>query len=126
MAPKKSIADQLRARLSPSRGHPEEGVDDNQEEFNPERTCFGVDPPRRGGPVAHWSPSNPFNQGVSCRGLQRDQVAFLHEEIVRLTLSGVLRPVEYSRWVSRAFLVPILAGSGWRLIVDHKDLRLKS
>ena len=35
MAPKKSIADQLRARLSPSRGHPEEGVDDDQEEFNP-------------------------------------------------------------------------------------------
>jgi hypothetical protein len=35
MAPKKSIADQLRARLSPSRGHPEVGVDDDQEEFNP-------------------------------------------------------------------------------------------
>ncbi len=35
MAPKKSIEDQLRARFSPSRGHPEEGVDDDQEEFNP-------------------------------------------------------------------------------------------
>ncbi len=35
MAPKKSIADQLRARLSPSRGHPGEGADDDQEEFNP-------------------------------------------------------------------------------------------
>jgi hypothetical protein len=35
MAPKKSIADQLRARLSPSHGHLEEGVDDDQEEFNP-------------------------------------------------------------------------------------------
>ena len=32
---KKPIADQLRARLSPSRGHPEERVDDDQEEFNP-------------------------------------------------------------------------------------------
>ncbi len=35
MAPKKSIADQLRARLSPSRGHSEAGGDDEQEEFNP-------------------------------------------------------------------------------------------
>jgi len=35
MAPNKSIADQLRARLSPSRGHPEESVDDDQEKFNP-------------------------------------------------------------------------------------------
>ena len=35
MAPKKSIVDQLRARLSPSRGHPEVGFDDDQEEFNP-------------------------------------------------------------------------------------------
>ena len=35
MARKKSIADQLRARLSPSLGHPEVGVDDDQEEFNP-------------------------------------------------------------------------------------------
>ena len=35
MAPKKSIADQLRARLSPSRGHPKEGGDFEQEDFNP-------------------------------------------------------------------------------------------
>ena len=35
MASKKCIADQLRARLSPSRGHPGEGVDDDQEEFKP-------------------------------------------------------------------------------------------
>ncbi len=47
---------------------------------------------------------------------------FLHEEIERLTLSGVLRPVEYSRWVSRAFLVPKHAGSGWRLIVDLREI----
>ncbi len=35
MAPKKSIADQLRARLSLSRGHSEACGDDEQEEFNP-------------------------------------------------------------------------------------------
>ena len=35
MAPKKLIADQLRARLSPSRGLPGKGVDDDQEKFNP-------------------------------------------------------------------------------------------
>ncbi len=35
MAPKKSIADQLRARLSPTREHSEESVDDDQKEFNP-------------------------------------------------------------------------------------------
>ena len=35
MAPNKSIADKLRARLSPSRGHPEEGGDDEQEELSP-------------------------------------------------------------------------------------------
>jgi hypothetical protein len=35
MAPKKSIADQLRARLSPTHGHPEAGGDDVHEEFNP-------------------------------------------------------------------------------------------
>jgi len=35
---------------------------------------------------------------------------------------GVLRPVEYSRWVSRAFLVPNPAGSGWRLIVDLREI----
>ncbi len=87
-----------------------------------DRTGFGVDPPRRGGPLAQWSPSTPFNQGVSCRGLPRDQAVFLQEEIERLTLSGVLRPVEYSRWVSRAFLVPKPAGSGWRLIVDLREI----
>jgi len=43
---------------------------------------------------------------------------FLQEEIERLALSGVLRLVEYSRWVSRASLVPTPAGPGWRLIVD--------
>ncbi len=75
----------------------------------------------RHGVVVPWVPSGPpppFNQGVSCRGLPRNQATFLHEEIERLKLSGVLRPVEYSRWVSRAFLVPKPNGSGWRLIVD--------
>ncbi len=68
------------------------------------------------------APPPPFNQGVSCRGLPRDQAVFLQEEIERLTLSGVLRPVEYSRWVSRAFLVSKPAGSGWRLIVDLEKI----
>ncbi len=68
------------------------------------------------------SPPPPFNQGVSCRGLPRDHAAFLQKEIERLTLSGVLRPVEYSRWVSRAFLIPKSAGTGWRLIVDLKEI----
>ena len=35
MAPKKTIAKQLRARLSPVRGDPEEGGDDDQEELDP-------------------------------------------------------------------------------------------
>ena len=34
----------------------------------------------------------------------------------------MLRAVEYSRWVSRAFLVPKPAGSGWRLIVDLREI----
>ena len=79
----------------------------------------------RHGVAVPWltgAPPPPFNQGVSCRGLPRDQTLFLHEEIERLTLSGVLRPVEYSRWVSRAFLVPKPAGSGWRLIVDMREI----
>jgi hypothetical protein len=35
MAPKKTFVEQLRARLSPIRGHPEEGSDVEQREFNP-------------------------------------------------------------------------------------------
>ena len=54
--------------------------------------CHGVAVPWLTG-----APPPPFNQGVSCRGLPRDQASFLQEEIVRLTLSGVLRPLEYSR-----------------------------
>ena len=34
MAPKKTIADQLRARLSPTRKHPEASGDDEHEGFN--------------------------------------------------------------------------------------------
>jgi len=43
-------------------------------------------------------------------------------EIERLSFSGVLRLVEYLRWVSRAFLVPKPVGSGWRLIVDLEEI----
>ncbi len=78
----------------------------------------------RHGVVVPWvpgGPPSPFNQGVSCRGLPLDQAAFLKKEIERLKTSGVLRPVEYSRWVSRAFLVPKPAGFGWRLIVDLRE-----
>ncbi len=42
MAPKKSIAGQIRARLSPSRGHLGEGIDDDQEEFNPPLNQHGA------------------------------------------------------------------------------------
>jgi len=42
MAPKKSIAYQLSARLSPSRGHLEEGVDDDQDEFIPPLNQHGA------------------------------------------------------------------------------------
>ena len=80
--------------------------------------CHGVAVPWLTG-----APPPPFNQSVSCRGLPRDQATFLHEEIERLTLSGVLRPIEYSRWVSRAFLVPKPAGSAWRLIVDLIEIK---
>jgi hypothetical protein len=63
----------------------------------------------RHGVAVPWltrAPPPLFNQGASCRGLPRDQAVFLEEEIERLTLSGVLKAVEYSRWVSRAFHVP--------------------
>ena len=69
-------------------------------------------------PWTNSGPPPPFNQGVSCRGLPLDQTSFLKKEVERLTLSGILRPVEYSRWVSRAFLVPKPNKCGWRLIVD--------
>ena len=35
MAPKKTIAEQLRSKLSPARGEPEEDCDDDQGEFRP-------------------------------------------------------------------------------------------
>jgi len=72
-------------------------------------------------PWLRGGPPPPFNHGVSCRGLPRDQATFLQEEIERLKLSRVLRPVEYLRWVSRAFLVPKPNGCGWRLIVDLRE-----
>ncbi len=34
----------------------------------------------------------------------------------------MLRPVEYSRWVSRALLVPKPSANGWRLIVDLREV----
>ena len=67
-------------------------------------------------------PSPPFNQGGLCRGIPRDQAIFLKEKIERLAVSDVLRPVEYSRWVSRAFLVPKPSASGCRLIVDLHEV----
>jgi hypothetical protein len=73
-------------------------------------------------PWLQGGPPPPFNRGVSCRGLPRDQATFLQEEIERLKLSCVLRSVEYSRSISRAFLVPKPAGSGWRLIVDLREV----
>ena len=75
----------------------------------------------RDGVAVPWltrAPTPPFNQGVSCRGLPFDQATFLQDKIERLTLSGVLSLVEYSHWVSRAFLVPKSSGSGWRLVVN--------
>jgi hypothetical protein len=56
---------------------------------------------------------------VGCPAIKQ---CFCKEEIERLTLSGVLRPVGCSRWVSRAFLVPKLVGTGWRLVVDLKEI----
>jgi hypothetical protein len=50
------------------------------------------------------------------------QATFIKEEIERLKVSGVLRAVEASRWVSRAFLVPKAEGSGWRLILDLREI----
>ena len=73
-------------------------------------------------PWTNGGPPPPFNQGVSCRGLPLDQAAFLKEEVKRLILSGILRPVEYSRWVSRAFLVPKPNNCAWRLIVDLREV----
>ena len=86
-----------------------------------QRSSSRVDPPRRGRPWAPGGPPPPFNQCVLCRGLPPDQASFL-KEIERLKVSGVLRSVEYSRWVSCAFLVPTLVGSGWRLIVGLREI----
>ena len=79
----------------------------------------------RHGVAVPWAPGGPpppCNQGVSCRGLPFDQASVLKEKIERLKVSGVLRTVEYAQWVSRAFLVPKLASSGRRLIVDLREI----
>jgi hypothetical protein len=65
-------------------------------------------------------PPPPFNDGISCQRLPKDQDDFLKEEIVRLTAKGVLKPIEYSRWVSRAFLEP--KPGGWRLVIDLRTI----
>ncbi len=67
-------------------------------------------------------PIPPFNHGVSCRGLPRDQASFLKQEISRLTLNGVFRFLESSSWVSRDFLVPKPAGARWRMIIDLREI----
>ncbi len=51
---------------------------------------------------------------------QKDQDAFLSEEINRLKEKGVLRPVNASRWASRAFLEP--KPGGWRLVIDLRTI----
>ena len=79
----------------------------------------------RHGVAAPWAcggPPPPFNHSVSCRGLPSDQASLLKEEIERLKVSGVLRTVEYLRWVSRASLVPKPTGTGWRLVVDLRKI----
>jgi hypothetical protein len=60
-------------------------------------------------------PPPPLNDAISCQRLPKDQDNFLKEEIVRLTEKGVLRPIEHSRRVSRAFLEP--KTGGWRLVI---------
>jgi len=63
----------------------------------------------RHGVAVSWTPGGPppiVNQGVGCRGLPPDQAYFLKKEIERIQVSGVLRTVEYLRWVSRVFLIP--------------------
>ena len=76
--------------------------------------------------VVPWltgAPPPPFNQCISCRGLPRDQAAFFfREEIERLTLSGVFRLIEQTRWVTRAILTPKASGPGWCLVVDFREI----
>ena len=70
-----------------------------------------------------WLPEGPplpFNDGISCQRLPQDQDTFLKEEIARLKEKGVLRPIESSRWVSRAFLEP--KPGGWRLVIDLRTI----
>ena len=85
-----------------------------------ERSGSGVDPPRRFGAVATTRTPPPFDNGTSCRSLPQDQDAFLKEEIARLKEKGVLRAIDSSSWVSRAFLVP--KPGGWRLIIDLRTI----
>jgi hypothetical protein len=77
----------------------------------------------RHGVAVPWLPGGPpppFNDGISCRQLPKAQGEFLTEEIARLKEKGVLRPVEDSRWVSRAFLEP--KPVGWRLVIDLRTI----
>jgi hypothetical protein len=70
-----------------------------------------------------WLPEGPplpFNDGIFCQRLPQDQDTFLKEEIERLKEKGVLRPIESSRWVSRAFLEP--KPGGWRFVIDIRTI----
>ncbi len=73
-------------------------------------------------PWQPYGPPPPFNHVVLCRGMPRDQAVFLHEEIERLKLLGVLRPVKYSRWVCHSLLMDMPGGKGWRLIEDLREV----
>ncbi len=81
----------------------------------------GVDPPRRfqfrGYPRDLPLPSTTV---FHARGYQRTKTFLLIEEINRLKEKGVLRPINASRWVSRAFLEP--KSGGWRLVIDLRTI----
>ena len=73
-------------------------------------------------PWKHSRPPPPFNMGASCKDLPPEQAAFVSAELSRLMLKGILKPTSTSRWISRAFLVPKASGTGWRLVIDLREL----
>ncbi len=120
MAPKKSITKQLRARLSPARGDPEEGGDDDQDDLDPPLNQQGAEdfdkivgpPSGKGKRVASGSASAASTRAITnSRGdfilqqnAQQEQLKQLFllvsslsskiETVVEIVESSSSRPVE--------------------------------
>jgi hypothetical protein len=70
-----------------------------------------------------WGPSSSVHPPSLVTRTAQISATFLKEEISKIILDGVMfRPVEYSRYISRAFLVPKPLDSGWRMIIDLREI----